>query len=341
MTWKKVNNSDPGDATHFGGNDIDKISDLFSGVADVDTVDLNSETKFRHQKFKVRNPANTFSYIMNTSAIGANRNVTLPLLTADDTFVFATFAQTISNKIFTGYNFDSVTNVFKGFAQDPLGRRWGCYQPTGSGTTNATVGTLEGMLTPHTATGAGTPSNIWDTTEGLYSNHVSGTTSGNIAGLASPANAPGLLKITAGSMMRVRCKVDTTTSSRLYFGVSSASTLPTSDTPLATTDKGVIVGFTTADSNFTARGNDGSGTAGSYSMGVAKNNSWNTFEISWIGSGLVGPVQISLNGTLATTISSSADLPGDLDTMFFHLQVQTATAASRTISLKSVWVESA
>ena len=40
MTWKKVNNADAGDSTHFGGNDLDKISDVLSGV-NSDTVTLH------------------------------------------------------------------------------------------------------------------------------------------------------------------------------------------------------------------------------------------------------------------------------------------------------------
>ena len=60
MVWKQVVNSDSGDADHFGGNDIDKISQLFSGNTDVDTVDINSNTTFRNEKFKLRNPLNTF-----------------------------------------------------------------------------------------------------------------------------------------------------------------------------------------------------------------------------------------------------------------------------------------
>lgn len=45
-----------------------------------------------------RNPANTFSYNLLGSAITANRTATLPLLTANDIFVFAAFAQTLTNK---------------------------------------------------------------------------------------------------------------------------------------------------------------------------------------------------------------------------------------------------
>jgi hypothetical protein len=40
MVWKVVTNADAGDADHFRGDDLDKISQLFSG-SDVDSVKLS------------------------------------------------------------------------------------------------------------------------------------------------------------------------------------------------------------------------------------------------------------------------------------------------------------
>ena len=53
---------------------------------------------FRHQNIVVRNPANTKSYIINSSAIIADRNATLPLLTEDDIFCFLKNTQNLENK---------------------------------------------------------------------------------------------------------------------------------------------------------------------------------------------------------------------------------------------------
>lgn len=105
MTWKKVSNSDPGDADHFGGDDTDKISDLFSGV-DVDDVDINSDWTFRSGKLLLRNPGNTFSYQVVPAAIAANRILNLPLLTATDTLVGEATSATLTNK-----TLDSTCNV--------------------------------------------------------------------------------------------------------------------------------------------------------------------------------------------------------------------------------------
>jgi hypothetical protein len=52
----------------------------------------------RENRLKLQNPANTFSYIIDTSAITANRTLTLPLLTATDTVAVLDLAQAFTNK---------------------------------------------------------------------------------------------------------------------------------------------------------------------------------------------------------------------------------------------------
>lgn len=64
---------------------------------------------FRHQNIKLMNPANTFGYILNSSAIAANRNVTFPLLTADDTLVTLNATQTLTNKTLTSPTITAMT----------------------------------------------------------------------------------------------------------------------------------------------------------------------------------------------------------------------------------------
>ena len=97
MTWKTVDNSDAGTDDVFGGNDLDKVSDLFSGV-DVDDVDINADFTVRSGKRKLRNPANTFSYIETASAIAADRTITEPALTANDVRVYENHLQQINSK---------------------------------------------------------------------------------------------------------------------------------------------------------------------------------------------------------------------------------------------------
>ena len=101
MSFKVVNNADAGTVTKHGGNDADRVSQLFNG-SDVGIPDINSSFRFRSSKLAVRNPANSFSYNFVGSAITADRNLTLPLLTADDMLVTLNLAQTLTNKVISG-----------------------------------------------------------------------------------------------------------------------------------------------------------------------------------------------------------------------------------------------
>jgi len=65
---------------------------------------------FTTQTLRVFNPALTFSYRFVSSAIVANRNMTIPLLTGNDIFVFQDFSQTLANKAISGAN-NTITNV--------------------------------------------------------------------------------------------------------------------------------------------------------------------------------------------------------------------------------------
>jgi len=80
--------------------------DLGSNVISIDrTLSANWVTgthTFSDDLFQWQNPAATFQYIVNTSAIAADREITLPLLTGDDTFTFNDFAATLQNKIIDG-----------------------------------------------------------------------------------------------------------------------------------------------------------------------------------------------------------------------------------------------
>lgn len=67
---------------------------------DNDSVDIAGD--FASSGLRIANPAGTFWYTVAGSAIIANRLLTIPLLAADDTFVFANATQTLANKSFSG-----------------------------------------------------------------------------------------------------------------------------------------------------------------------------------------------------------------------------------------------
>ena len=109
MSFKVVNNADAGTATKHGGNDADRISQLFNG-SDVGIPDINSSFRYRSGKLAIRNPANSFSYNFVGSALVADRNLTLPLLTTDDTLVTLNLAQTLTNKVISGLT-NTITDI--------------------------------------------------------------------------------------------------------------------------------------------------------------------------------------------------------------------------------------
>ena len=106
MTFKRVSSPVAGDATHFGGTDVNKFSDYLGGtdIGASETVDVATLTAFRNTKFTLRNPANTFSYIQSVSAIAADRTVTWPLLTGNDQVTMDAHSTTMTNKTINATN---------------------------------------------------------------------------------------------------------------------------------------------------------------------------------------------------------------------------------------------
>ncbi len=96
--WKEATDPNAGSSVIYGAPDIKKISQLFNGDLDVDDVDINSEWYFRDGKLNVVNPAGTFTYIINTGAITADRTLDLPVLDANDTIVVEAQSQDLTNK---------------------------------------------------------------------------------------------------------------------------------------------------------------------------------------------------------------------------------------------------
>lgn len=73
---------------------------LPAGVAKTGTANTfgDFQNTFRSSRLAITNPANTFAYFWVGSAIAASRNITLPLLTANDQMTCDTFATNLLNK---------------------------------------------------------------------------------------------------------------------------------------------------------------------------------------------------------------------------------------------------
>ena len=103
VNFKTVNNSDAGLATKHGGNDVDRYSQLFNGMPDIaPNLDINTQMRIRSGRLELRNAANSFSYSIIGSALAADRNLYLPLITGDDTLVTLNLAQELTNKVISG-----------------------------------------------------------------------------------------------------------------------------------------------------------------------------------------------------------------------------------------------
>lgn len=106
----------------------------------------------------LRNPADTFSYIFTPSAIAANRTITIPLLGANDVFVFEAFAQTLTNKTIDVAN-NSLTST-SGATGDILRHNGTKFVRLGRGSANQVLTTNAGATdiawaTPSSAVAAG------------------------------------------------------------------------------------------------------------------------------------------------------------------------------------------
>ncbi len=97
-------NSDSGTATKWGGNNImfvdnywDDIDVSASIVNGLGVMRINTLTRYRSGKLSLRDSGNDHNYIFLTSNLAANRNLTFPLLTADDTVAVLGLPQTFTD----------------------------------------------------------------------------------------------------------------------------------------------------------------------------------------------------------------------------------------------------
>ena len=249
------------------------------------------------------------------------------MLTADDQITTDAFPTTITNKTIS-----NTTNTLQGVAQNATVRRWGSVQPT-QGATAAAIVELSGALAKHTPTSAGTASETFDTTEGVIATFTSSTTAGNSAGIVSPVGGVGICRRSFAGRLIMRGKIDSTTTGRFYFGLTSGTAIDV--TGLLSTQHGVIVGFDATDTNWTIMTNDGatSVTRTNVTGPIAKDANYHTIEISWPAS---GNITVIFDGTSQTV---STDLPGTSTNLFFNAVVQPSSTTARALLLHSIWVE--
>jgi len=301
---------DAGDSTHFGTDDVDFINQLLTGTDQSTTasVDLATNTKFRNTRCRHANPGNTFNYIVNTAAITADRNVSYPLLTADDTYLF----QNASQNALAFDNFPSVS-------------REGTVEPNGNNTAIVT-GILAGTIA-----GAGSITSVYDTVEGMTLACATTATANLNAGYVAPSGGIGMGRRLTNLRMKSRNKIDSTASARLYMGFTSLATLPINDIPLANADSGVMIGFRSTDANYSVLNNDGTGPVVVTATSTPKDGNFHTMEIKMLAG---GNVIVSLDNTVVATLSTR--LPATTTNLYFNCLAQTTSGTARTFTFRYI-----
>lgn len=147
------------------------------------TWEFTAAARFNSSQFQIDNPAQTFQYVFVGSALAADRNVTLPLLTGADTFVFEAHAATLTNK-----TIDLANNTLTG--------------------TKAQFDTAvsDGNPAYRAATGANNRIAVWnaaDTIEGdanfAYDNGTGGVTALTLTQAAAGSGTPEIAIVTGGA----------------------------------------------------------------------------------------------------------------------------------------------
>ena len=89
MVWKKVSNSDAGDSSHFGGDDIDKISETFNAGTQTDPINIKDVNLY------VVDPADTSKKVrFDAGGVTSSQTRVITLPDADITVASTTAAST-------------------------------------------------------------------------------------------------------------------------------------------------------------------------------------------------------------------------------------------------------
>jgi hypothetical protein len=167
--------------------------------------------------------------------------------------------------------------------------------------------------------------------KGLYVTQATGTTADTSVGFKK---GPGMYRRDQNPYLRCVGGVNNTSVGRLYFGWHSLGTILGSDTPLATTDSGFLIGFRgTTDTTYKIFHNNGGGGAMTVlDTGVALSTSVDqiltltadTAAYTW-----------SINDSTPVSVSTGT-LPSTTAALMFHWIVQNNTTTSVTGSFRNV-----
>ena len=249
---------------------------------------------------KIRNPADTFSYSITPAAIAADRNITLPLLAGDDTAVTQAFAQPLTNK-----TIDFASNTASNIAMYPQVRKQGIYYGTGSGNTNNCDG-MWSVLGTTIAVGTGGSVGVVRATTaagGTGWQWTTGTTINSLAGLRiNSANQ--MSERDVNPMIQAKIKVGHITTTRFFFGFTSATGAPASAADPLNALSGVAFWYDSAvDANLHIMQNNGTGASDATTITVgAMDTAFHTYNIKAVEAST--KFQYSYDGGAYTDIST-------------------------------------
>lgn len=220
---------------------------------------------------------------------------------------------------FANKNISAADNTISGLAtQNSLAlgaKRSGSFIPGVNGPD--LIGSFAGMLV---STGASeNPFSANDDDIGHYQNFRGNATTEKM-GIQSTSSTNSLMTtLGQNPYVSFKLRLDNTSGVRLYIGWSSLQALPATNTPLGSSDSGVIIGFGSATANYTVYNNDGSAAAvtNNFGAGIAKSAAWHTFTIDATGNNVV---VCRIDGTNDVTLGDR--IPANSTTLYFNCVVQ-------------------
>lgn len=135
--------------------------------------------------------------------------------------------------------------------------------------------------------------------------------------------------------MYQRIKIPDTSSSRYYAGFSNLTTIPVTDTPIGNSDKGIIIGYRSSDTNWFVFRNDGASTAATpVDTGLAKNTNWTVMEFTTDDAN--GRISVYLNNGVSTfSATYTTDIPATGDQLIAYGVIENTTTSARTVTFGS------
>lgn len=275
MVWKNTNSQDGGRSNQWGGKDLDKFSRYFNGEPDVDTASINSITEFADNKLWLRNRSSSFAFKHRIPILNNHVELSWPFLTQNDSIATLKSSGELESKIL-----DIRKNTVKGAGvASATGKKTGqivCSVQLGA---QAGDGILRGHINRPAA-----PVVVTDNAPaGMGWEFSHGTAAANtVTGIEFPG-AIGRRQWN----LRFKSKISipgSLTNTRLYVGLSSDITIPNTNTPLAGTDSGVIVGWRSTDTtNYMIFHNGGDTSASTtptvINTGVPRSTGIRTIEV--------------------------------------------------------------